>query len=622
MQYEVIKKIVLIIIGCAFLVPCDLAANVKQEWNEKVMEIYTDDQLNDSLKIIGIANLTFDYCVYFRIMDEEVLQQYLSLLLPLVRKHNSSDLKVYLYRPVLHLSSDSESWAVLQEKYEGFIRESTDPLVRFKGWMIMAKANIDENVALNYLFNALNEVKDARFKKEQAEANQYISFYYSLQGNHSSQLKYALTSLELARQSGDVHQLVASLKDLGAAYYEDPSQGFNDEALEAYNEARKLLEETIKVGEMNVRSFDNLLYMEVLVTLGSIYRTTKQEIPAIKYLDAALYIASQNGFIETEAFCHKELGILRQSQKSYQKAETHYLTAKRLMEGYAFNTVESNHIEYEIQLQLASLYQETGHYKAAVTYYRAGIENYRRMFDEEMMNENQRVSAYYEARKQEEDIASLKAIVELKEKQKYYYWGIATALFIILLMVFRLYYIKIKTVRQRDEQLKNEAAMLELDRSRAELDARLKQEEAEQLQQKLLVGDELLEHKNRILDNLKQFIAGHSELTQYKREISNILMQQNRIESNMDGIKTELKDVPIDFYVRLQKHAGNKLTPLDLKYCRLIYLDTPSKEMAGLLFVDPKTIRVNKYRLKQKLNLGREDDLYAFISNIIPNPKD
>ncbi len=85
----------------------------------------------------------------------------------------------------------------------------------------------------------------------------------------------------------------------------------------------------------------------------------------------------------------------------------------------------------------------------------------------------------------------------------------------------------------------------------------------------------------------------------------------------MDEIKTGLQDVPLDFYVRLQKQADNRLTPLDLKYCRLIYLRTSSKEMAEQLFVDLKTIRVNKYRLKQKLKLGKEDDLQHFISTII-----
>jgi len=38
--------------------------------------------------------------------------------------------------------------------------------------------------------------------------------------------------------------------------------------------------------------------------------------------------------------------------------------------------------------------------------------------------------------------------------------------------------------------------------------------------------------------------------------------------------------------------------------------------MADILQVDPKTIRVTKYRLKQKLGLNTEDDLSTFIEGM------
>lgn len=607
---------VLIIISCFFLISLSLKANEKQKWNEQMMTIYRNDLLSDSLKIVQIADLTFDYCVYYRVMDEDVLNQYLNLMLPLISEHNNNDLKVYLYRPLFFVSAEPEDEQALMEQYAGFIKNSTNPLIRYDGWMIMARTNMDKAIALNYLFNALNEVKDNKYRREQAEANQYISYYYSIQANYANQLKYALRSVELAKESGNIRQQVASWKELGAAYYEDPANNSIDQSLEAYTNARNLFNEKIKIGKTDFK--DDLLYMEVLVTLGSIYQSKNQLSQALNAFEETLQIALTYGVIETQAFCNKELGTIYQTLRNYQKAESHYLKTEQLIEESDIKTIESLHIEYEIQLQLAGLYRETGHYKESVTYYKEGIHNYRRMFDEEIMNENQRLSAYYEARKQEEDIAGLKTIVELKERQKYYYYGIAFILLLILLAIIRLYHYKIKATKQLEKQLKGEVALLELDRSKAELQANLKQKESELLQEKLTVGDELLEHKNRVLENLKKFISTHSELNEYKGQIENILLQQNRIESNVDSIKTGLQDVPIDFYVRLQRQADNKLTPLDLKYCRLIYLQTPSKEMAEQLFVDQKTIRVNKYRLKQKLKLGKEEDLQIFINNIIP----
>ena len=87
----------------------------------------------------------------------------------------------------------------------------------------------------------------------------------------------------------------------------------------------------------------------------------------------------------------------------------------------------------------------------------------------------------------------------------------------------------------------------------------------------------------------------------------------------MDEFKQAMNGVPLDFYVHLQKAAGNKLTSLDMKYCRLLYLNTATQDIAELLSVEPKTVRMQKYRLKQKLNLEKEDDLYTFISELTGN---
>lgn len=614
-------RVILFVLGCLLLSLLSLHAHTKEEWEEQVKTILADEHISDSLKIMKVSRLTLDYGVYYRIVDAQVLEKYFEYLSPLIHKYDRDEWKVYFYRPVFYIASDPESEESFTREYTGFIENSQTPLVRYAGWMTLAKSNINKSIALSYLFNALNEVKGSRNMREQAEVNQYISFYYGLQGNHANQLKYALVSVEQARNSGDVGQLIASLKDLGAAYYEDPEQQWNEEALEAYNEARKLFIEKVKIRQLHVRSFESLQYMEVLVTLGSIYQSRKQSLPAINYLNEALHIARQNNFSETEAFCHKELGILYQSLKNYREAEDHYLTAWKILEEYSLHTLEINHIQYEVQLQLANLYHETGRYREAAAYYEAGIRKYRRMFDEEIMNEKHQVAAYYEALKQEEDIAGLKSIVALKEKQKYYYWGIMLVLLFMLWSVFRLYHYRIRHIKQREEQLRNDAMLLDLDRSKAALQSRLKQEEAQYLHQKLLMGDGLLDHKNKIFENVKRFIAENSELQNYRQSLENILMQQDRVENNMDELTTGLKDVPIDFYVRLQKRAGNKLTPLDMKYCRFIYLNVPSNEMARLLFVDPKTIRVGKYRLKQKLNLSKEDDLSMFIRQIINRSK-
>lgn len=621
MQHKALNKTFVLFTTFLFAFLSAVYSGNRENWEREINAIYNDIRLTDSAKIVRMGELTFDYGLYFRIIDDSVLEDYLHLTQPLVEKTDSDNLKIFFYKPMFLASFEAEDEKAFRENYIHIIHNSSAPLARFEGWMILGRSTIDESISLGYLFNALDEVKDTRHYREQAEAYQCLSYHYS-QKNHANQLKYALQSVELAQQSSDVRQLIASWKELGTAYYEDPGNEYLNEALEAYIKARVLFTDKLNIQQFDIQSPESLHYMEVLVTIGSICLTRNQSREALENFEAALHIAAANNFADTQAFCHKELGILYQNLRQYSKAENHYITAQRLMESNSRNTNEDEHINYEIELQLADLYRVTGLYEASATHYETGIDQYRRMFDDEIIAENQRIRTYYEAQKQEQDIAGLKAIIVLKEKQKYYYWALAVIFVVVLFFIYRLFSYKIMTARQHEQQLRDEAVLLELDSANAELQARLRQEEADDLYRRITVSDELLEHKKRVLENLKRFFAGNPELNEYRNLLQKIFTRQERAEMNMGNIKTELQDVPMNFYSHLQKEAKNKLTSLDLKYCRLIYLGTSGKDMAEQLFVDIKTVRVTKYRIKQKLGLTKEENLQEFLINIISDGKE
>lgn len=62
--------------------------------------------------------------------------------------------------------------------------------------------------------------------------------------------------------------------------------------------------------------------------------------------------------------------------------------------------------------------------------------------------------------------------------------------------------------------------------------------------------------------------------------------------------------------------SKSKLTNQDLRYAAYIYLNMDNLQIANVLKADPKTVRMTKYRLKQKIGLGKEEDLQAFIQNL------
>ena len=74
-----------------------------------------------------------------------------------------------------------------------------------------------------------------------------------------------------------------------------------------------------------------------------------------------------------------------------------------------------------------------------------------------------------------------------------------------------------------------------------------------------------------------------------------------------------LQDTPDDEFVHamykaqlsLRKTATEEINKLD------------TKQIATILNIEPKSVRMTKYRLKQKFSLVKEDELYTFFHQII-----
>jgi DNA-binding CsgD family transcriptional regulator len=55
----------------------------------------------------------------------------------------------------------------------------------------------------------------------------------------------------------------------------------------------------------------------------------------------------------------------------------------------------------------------------------------------------------------------------------------------------------------------------------------------------------------------------------------------------------------------------------DLTFCAYLYLNFSSKDIAQYTFVTPRAVQIRKNRLRKKLNINSEEDIYLWIKNII-----
>jgi len=273
-------------------------------------------------------------------------------------------------------------------------------------------------------------------------------------------------------------------------------------------------------------------------------------------------------------------------------------------------------VDYRMLLDSAAQYSQKGKHEEATTYYDKGFNAYKEYYQNRLENISQEMAATYELEQKEQEYARLQQTLTLKKTQTLLFTILIIILIVAVILIFIAQRYRLHALQQKRRQKENETTLLKLEKEKKELEVQLNTLQAGKYQKELLAGTLLVEYKSKVLEDLRLFFDTHPPLNKYKPEIEKIMGEEEPAEPETENSEMDLKGIHPTFYARLQKQANNKLTPLDLKYCRMIYLRMSSKEMADILEVDPKTIRVTKYRLKQKLDLGKEDDLSLFIEEM------
>ena len=78
-----------------------------------------------------------------------------------------------------------------------------------------------------------------------------------------------------------------------------------------------------------------------------------------------------------------------------------------------------------------------------------------------------------------------------------------------------------------------------------------------------------------------------------------------KFEQNFD-------QVYVDFLKRLEESLP-QLTTTDKKICAYLKMGLSSKEIAPPLNITVRSVEMNRYRVRKKLGLGREDNLTTYL---------
>lgn len=124
------------------------------------------------------------------------------------------------------------------------------------------------------------------------------------------------------------------------------------------------------------------------------------------------------------------------------------------------------------------------------------------------------------------------------------------------------------------------------------------------------------DQKNQLLSDLRDkllYLKEHpSALDRVTKDTLRLIDTVNI--KNKDTFDIQIDELNQAFYNRLRT-LFPELTINDLRLCAYVKIGMDSKEIANLFSIKPSSIYINRSRLRKKLNLDPEDDLYAFLNS-------
>lgn len=353
------------------------------------------------------------------------------------------------------------------------------------------------------------------------------------------------------------------------------------------------------------------------------------------------YQANKLNFQSTVDSVYKYLGkieIPEQVDKNYELranilgiksqialAQKDYTTTENLLLQAYYQLLDKNKSNnfyplFNISTALYNLYYEQEDYKEALNYLKINRAYQDSIFNKDKIREINSLEAKYENEKIKEKIGFLEEENKLKKIQNYLFLAIC------FLAITTLYFIRKNSIRKIQLQ-KERAFALEKEKAEAEAQVELEKEKQArlaterkilklqnaQMQKKVMANSLQIERKNELLNEFKEKF----DKLNNSFEAEQALKQENRIEKSLNETVDMFKDINPIFFEKLKELSDNKLTTLDLKYCAYFHLRLSTKEIAQIFNVEPKSIRMTKYRIKKKLNIPKSTNIEDFFEDLL-----
>lgn len=348
-------------------------------------------------------------------------------------------------------------------------------------------------------------------------------------------------------------------------------------------------------------SKDSLLLVRIYNNIGGIYIIKNDfehsEKYLLKALEISLNIKQLSGYVnillnlaiieESRGNIDKAISYLNQSLE-YSKQGN--ITDKLAMIYNFLNDLHAKNRNFEEALKYANLYKETQQ-----KYYNA-----------RMYSDISNIKTQYEVDKIGRKLELSEKEARIIKMQRYI--ALALAGIFLILAIFFIAQLRLKTKNARLKQ-----KILDQEKNELEKELSFKSKEIENFASHII-------QKNIFLEDLKKNITDTASVL--NKESSDMLKKIATSVSNNLYIDKDRKEfeMKIDHhYHKLltklsQKHPT--LTPGEVRLCSLILMELNTKEIAILQNISTLGVKKNRYRLRLKLGLTREQNLLMYLQSL------
>lgn len=495
--------------------------------------------------------------------------------------------------------------------------------------------------ALSYYQRAFEIYKKQNNHLGIANSNLNIGCLFSRQKKYTEANEYLEKALSISLKYNVTVSLGSIYNNLGVVC---DVRNQKDKALEWYSKA---LEIQMKQG--NKSGMANIYH-----NMAMIYSDRHEYKKALDNQKKSLELKLATGNREGTANSYSLMADILINMRRFNEAEP---VAKKALQMAS----EGNYkvVEALAHKQMADIYHQQGRDAEAFKHLLQTISLKDSIYSQTVSEQLSEMQARYEVKQKEQDNEilrqqiSLQKAREIKQRDSFRFLTfVAIATTAVLLLLFILLRMKILSMRKTKRLYDQEYRLKELELAAVEndfrrIEAEKRQEEAEKtmLLQKLETEKEIrklesenlnarIELKNKELTSLSAHFINKNEtlgrirkalitLRRYFKdgapdalnELLSIINSNLDYDLNWKKFRYSFDETYPGFFDKLNDLVP-ELTPNEQKLCAYLYINLSSKEIAQIMNISLSSVNKNRQRLRKKLNLPPEGDIYTFLCSV------